>query len=116
MPYPKSVPFFSQEMICKGKFIDYSCIDPEVPLCKCTSAWLSDLLGFMSREYCHATQLLRSLVETSEPGTFYQPPTTHTLMGSLLLWNDDPRNDVEYIAATLNQLFRKLGYSVYYYE
>lgn len=111
MSWPKSVPFFSQEMICKGKFIDSTKED-----CRCTSAWLSDLLGFMSPQYCYATQLLRQLVNDSEPNTFHSPPTVHTLMGSLLLWNDDPRNDTEYIADILNTLFRRLGYSVYYYK
>src|SRR5690606_26776415 len=110
MPWPKSTPYLEAENIAKGKMRDHK--NPDL---KSASAWLSDLFGFMSPEYCKATALLRSLVNEVDPRTFYSPEKAATLLRSLIIWNEDPRNDTDFIDSMLNKTFRKLGYKVYYY-
>lgn len=110
MSWPKYVPHLEAENIYKNGFSH-----PTKRDCNCCAEWFSLLFDFLSPEYEKATQTLRKIVNDSEPGTFYQPPKVVTLMGSLILWGSDPRNDEDYIAAIMNQCFRKLGYTQYFY-
>lgn len=107
MPFPKYVPHLTASNIYSGTFTNHHKVD-----CHCASRWLHLLFITNTPAWNKAVDILTDLLAEDE--TFYAPKRVG-IMSAIILWNEYHSKDKDYIASTLNRVFRRLGYTEYEY-